>query len=501
VTRDEARERLAGQSYKLEALDLIPEDEALTFYSHGDWQDLCEGPHIDRLDREFFFKLQHTAGAYWRGDEHNPMLQRVYGTAFWSKEELDAHLEWLEQVRLRDHRKLGTEMDLFSHHAEAGSGFIFWHPDLGTVRRELEDFWWALHTKGGYKPVYTPHVSRESLFAVSGHLENYGEMMYAPMAIDELPYRVKPMNCPGHILIYKNRGRSYRELPIRWAELGSVYRYERSGTVHGMLRVRGFTQDDAHIFCTPDQLAKEIAGVCALVDQILTTFGFKYTAYLATRPSDKTIGDDEVWERATQALRDAAELQGLPLVLDEGGGAFYGPKIDYKIKDALGREWQNSTIQCDFNLPERFDLTYVDSDGLKKRPILVHRAILGSLERFVGVLIEHFGGKFPFWCAPTQVAVIPIREEHTEYCRGISERLQESLLRTDFMAEPVHMNKKIKEAQQHQVPFMLIAGEREAEDGTVAVRRRGTREQEVMPFEQFLELALRLKDSRSLDLA
>jgi threonyl-tRNA synthetase len=501
VTRDEARARLAGQDYKLEALELIPEDEALTFYSHGDWEDLCEGPHVDRLDREFYFKLQHTAGAYWRGDEHNPMLQRVYGTAFWTQEELDGHLEWLEQVRLRDHRKLGTEMDLFSHHAEAGSGFIFWHPDLGTVRRELEDFWWELHTKGGYKPVYTPHVSRESLFAVSGHLENYGEMMYAPMAIDELPYRVKPMNCPGHILIYKNRGRSYRELPIRWAELGSVYRYERSGTVHGMLRVRGFTQDDAHIFCTPDQLAKEIAGVCALVDKILTTFGFEYTAYLATRPADKTIGDDEVWERATQALRDAAALQGLPLVLDEGGGAFYGPKIDYKIKDALGREWQNSTIQCDFNLPDRFDLTYVDSDGQKKRPILVHRAILGSLERFVGVLIEHFGGKFPFWCAPTQVAVIPIREEHTEYCRGLSERLQESLLRTDFMAEPVHMNKKIKEAQQHQVPFMLIAGEREAEDGTVAVRRRGTREQEVMPFEEFLELALRLQQTRSLDLA
>ncbi len=501
VTRDEARARLAGQDYKLEALELIPEDEALTFYSHGDWEDLCEGPHVDRLDREFYFKLQHTAGAYWRGDEHNPMLQRVYGTAFWTQEELDGHLEWLEQVRLRDHRKLGTALDLFSHHAEAGSGFIFWHPDLGTVRRELEDFWWELHTKGGYKPVYTPHVSRESLFAVSGHLENYGEMMYAPMAIDELPYRVKPMNCPGHILIYKNRGRSYRELPIRWAELGSVYRYERSGTVHGMLRVRGFTQDDAHIFCTPDQLAKEIAGVCALVDKILTTFGFEYTAYLATRPADKTIGDDEVWERATQALRDAAALQGLPLVLDEGGGAFYGPKIDYKIKDALGREWQNSTIQCDFNLPDRFDLTYVDSDGQKKRPILVHRAILGSLERFVGVLIEHFGGKFPFWCAPTQVAVIPIREEHTEYCRGLSERLQESLLRTDFMAEPVHMNKKIKEAQQHQVPFMLIAGEREAEDGTVAVRRRGTREQEVMPFEEFLELALRLQQTRSLDLA
>ncbi len=501
VTREEARERLVGQSYKLEALELIPEDETLSFYEHGGWQDLCEGPHIDRLDVEFHFKLQSIAGAYWRGDEKNKMLQRVYGTAFWSKQELTDHLAWLEEVRLRDHRKLGVEMDLFSSHAEAGSGFVFWHPDLGIVRRELENFWWELHTKGGYKPVYTPHISRESLFAVSGHLENYGEMMYAPMAIDEMPYRAKPMNCPGHILIYKNRGRSYRELPIRWAELGTVYRYERSGTIHGMLRVRGFTQDDAHIFCTPDQLAGEIAGVCALVHEILTTFGFEYTAYLATRPEEKTIGDDEVWERATQALRDAAQMQGLPLVLDEGGGAFYGPKIDYKIKDALGREWQNSTIQCDFNLPERFELGYIDSDGQKKRPILVHRAILGSLERFVGVLIEHFGGKFPLWCAPTQVAVIPIREEHTEYCRGLSERLEQELLRADFMALPVHMNKKIKEAQHRQVPFMLIAGERECADGTVAVRRRGTREQVVMPFEDFLELVKGLRDSRSLELA
>ncbi|MCB9914241.1 MAG: threonine--tRNA ligase [Planctomycetes bacterium] len=500
VSRDEARQRLVGQDYKLEALDLIPADEKITFFQHGDWQDLCEGPHIDRLDREFYFKLQHTAGAYWRGDEHNPMLQRIYGTAFWSEAELERHLAWLEEVRLRDHRKVGVDMDLFSSHAEAGSGFVFWHPDLGVVRRELEEFWWELHTKDGYKPVYTPHVARESLFAVSGHLENYADMMYAPMAIDEMPYRVKPMNCPGHILIYKNRGRSYRELPIRWAELGSVYRYERSGTVHGMLRVRGFTQDDAHIFCTPEQLPKEIAGVCALVDKILTTFGFEYTAYLATRPADKTIGDVEVWDRATQALRDAAAIQGLPLVLDEGGGAFYGPKIDYKIKDALGREWQNSTIQCDFNLPERFDLTYVDSDGAKKRPIMVHRAILGSMERFVGVLIEHFGGKFPFWCAPTQVAVIPIREEHADYCATLADRLTREPFRCDFMAEPVHMNKKIKEAQHRQVPFMLIAGEREQEDGTVAVRRRGTREQVVMPFEDFLELARRLKQTRALGL-
>lgn len=501
VSRDEGRQRLAGQDYKLEALESIPDEEALTFYSHGDWEDMCEGPHIDRLDRVFHFKLLNLAGAYWRGDENNKMLQRIYGTAFWTKEELEAHLEFLEEVKQRDHRKLGTDLDLFSSHAEAGSGFVFWHPNLGVIRREIENFWWDLHTHGGYKPVYTPHVSRENLFAVSGHLENYEDLMYAEMAIDNLPYRVKPMNCPGHILIYKNRGRSYREFPLRWAELGTVYRYERSGVLHGMLRVRGFTQDDAHVFCTPEQLADEIARVCALVDEILTTFGFKYTAYLATRPHEKTIGEDDVWEKATQALRDAADKQGLELVLDDGGGAFYGPKIDYKIKDALGREWQNSTIQCDFNLPERFDLSYTDSDGAQKRPIMVHRAILGSLERFVGVLIEHYGGKFPVWLAPTQVAVIPIREEQTEHCRGLEDQLTAAGLRAEGMLAPGHMNKKIKEAQHRQVPFMLVVGQREMEEGTVAIRRRGTREQEEMPFDEFLAMAKRLSEERSSELA
>jgi threonyl-tRNA synthetase len=307
------------------------------------------------------------------------------------------------------------------------------------------------------------------------------------------------MNCPGHIMIYRNRGRSYRELPLRWAELGTVYRYERSGVLHGMLRVRGFTQDDAHIFCTPEQLAVEIAGVCDLVDKVLSTFGFEYTAYLATRP-EKAIGSPEVWEMATRALVEAAAKVDLPLTLDEGGGAFYGPKIDYKIRDALGREWQNSTIQCDFNLPERFDLVFTDSDGKQKRPIMVHRAILGSMERFVGGLIEHFGGRFPLWCAPVQVAVIPIREEHSEYCRTLEQRLQQELFRVDALLDPGHMNKKIKQAQHDKVPFMLIAGEREAADGTVAVRRRDTREQEVMPFEAFLELVRGLRARRALDL-
>ncbi len=502
VSRDEARSRLAkaGQTYKVEAVDLIPEGERITFYQHGDWEDLCEGPHVDRLDRPFFFKLLNVAGAYWRGDEKRPQMQRVYGTAFWSQEALDAHLKWLEDVKERDHRRVGTDLDLFSTHGDVGGGFIFWHPNLGAVRRSIEEFWWEQHTQAGYKPVYTPHVARETLFAVSGHLENYADMMYAAMEIEEQPYRVKPMNCPGHIMIYKTRGRSYRELPLRWAELGTVYRYERSGVLHGMLRVRGFTQDDAHIFCTPEQLADEIAGVCRLVHTILSTFGFEYTAYLATRP-EKAIGSPEVWALATDALKRAAAIQNLPLELDEGGGAFYGPKIDYKIKDALGREWQNSTIQCDFNLPERFDLVFTDSDGKQKRPIMVHRAILGSMERFVGALIEHFGGRFPFWCAPTQVALIPIREEHSDYCKKLAERLQKELFRVDAMLEPAHMNKKIKEAQHQKVPFMLIAGEREAEAGTVAVRRRDTREQEVVPFEQFLGMVRELRATRSLQLS
>jgi threonyl-tRNA synthetase len=501
-TREEARERLLAnaQEYKVEALDSIPAGEKITFYAHAGWEDLCEGPHVLDFKQPFHFKLLSLAGAYWRGDERRPMLQRVYGTAFWTKAELKEHLAWLEEQKKRDHRRLGTELDLYSTHAEAGAGFVFWHPKLGAVRREIETFWWNEHQRRGYDAVYTPHVSRESLFAVSGHLENYGEMMYAPMAIDELPYRVKPMNCPGHILIYQSRGHSYRDLPLRWAELGTVYRYERSGVLHGMLRVRGFTQDDSHIFCTPDQLEVEIAGVLDLVHFILTTFGFEYTAYLATRPADKTIGDDAIWERATESLRRAAGRVEMPLELDEGGGAFYGPKIDFKVKDALGREWQNSTVQCDFNLPERFDLTYTDSDGEHKRPIMVHRAILGSFERFVGGLIEHYGGRFPFWLAPVQVAVIPIREEHAEYCRGLAARLSGELFRTQCMDDPGHMNKKIKVAQHDQVPFMLIAGERECDEGTVAVRRRGTREQAVLPFEKFLELARELRAGRALEL-
>lgn len=503
VTRDEAKERLAktNQTYKIEAVDLIPADEDITFYSHGIWEDLCEGPHIDSFkEQTYAFKLQSVAGAYWRGDEKNPMLQRVYGTAFWSKESLDTHIAWLAEVKLRDHRKIGTDMDLFSGHKEAGAGFVFWHPRLGVVRHEIERFWWEMHESRGYLPVYTPHIAREDLFAVSGHLENYGEMMYAPMMIEDVPYRVKPMNCPGHILIYKDRGRSYRELPLRWAELGTVYRYERSGEVHGMMRVRGFTQDDSHIFCTPAQLADEIAGVLELVDRTLATFGFEYTAYLATRPESKTIGDASSWERATEALAAGAAKIDMKLELDEGGGAFYGPKIDFKMKDALGREWQTSTVQCDFNLPDRFDMTYTDSDGERKRPIMVHRAILGSFERFMGVLIEHYAGRFPLWLAPTQVALIPIREEHFEYARKLHDALMVERFRSDCMDTPGHMNKKIKEAQKQKVPFTLILGGDEVENGTVTIRQRGQEEQVTIPFEEFMTRVRELRASRALEL-
>jgi len=492
-TRDEAKQRLVakGQDFKIEAIEAIPENEKITFYAHADWEDLCEGPHIDRLDRSYHFKLLNVAGAYWRGDEKRTMLQRIYGTAFWTKEELEAHLVWLEKVKEQDHRRLGTDLDLFSTHAEAGAGFVFWHPRLGIVRREMEKFWWEEHEKDGYEPVYTPHTSREDLFAISGHLENYAEMMYAPMNIEEIPYRLKPMNCPGHILIYKNRGRSYRELPLRWAELGTVYRYERSGVVHGMMRVRGFTQDDAHVFCTPAQLADEIGGVIRLVKTIVSAFGFEFTAYLATRPEDKSIGSDEIWETAIRALADGAERSDLSLEPDPGGGAFYGPKIDFKLKDALGREWQVSTIQCDFNLPERFDLNYTDADGQQKRPIMVHRAIYGSLERFTGVLIEHFGGRFPLWLAPTQVAIIPIREEHAGYARELAGLFRRSGLRVDCMDQTGHMNKKIKQAKRDKVPYLLICGGNEVADRTVTVDTRGSAEQSTLAVDEFLAMAVK----------
>lgn len=370
-----------------------------------------------------------------------------------------------------DHRKIGVEQDLFSLHEEAGSGLVFWHPRLGVVRKEIEDYWWSIHRKNGYQPIYTPHIVREELFQISGHIEKFSEMMFKPMEIDELSYRVKPMNCPGHILVYKNRNRSYREFPLRWAELGTVYRYENSGAVQGMMRARGFTQDDAHIFCRPEQLADEIAGVLNLIHQVLTTFGFSYKAYLATRPKGMSIGSDEIWAKSIESLKEAANKVNIELGLDEGGGAFYGPKIDFKITDSLGREWQLSTVQCDFNLPgaDRFNLKYMDSDGVNKHPILVHRAIFGSFERFVGILIEHYNGKFPFWLAPEQVALIPVHKEAESCLRNFENELLERSFRTIGMYDNEDLRSKIAKVHERNIPLMVLAGKREVEKGQVTL--------------------------------
>lgn len=495
----EARIRETDQTYKLELLADIPEGERITFYDHGTWSDLCEGPHVAEA-REIpnnAFKLLSVAGAYWRGDAENTMLQRVYGTAFWSKKDLKKYMEYLEQVQARDHRRIGREHDLFSLHPQFGAGLVFWHPKLAHVRRTLEQWWWDLHYERGYWPVYTPHVAGEPVFVQSGHLENYGEMMWEPMDIDGRPHRVKPMNCPAHVTIFNSRRKSYRELPAKFAELGTVYRYEPSGTLHGMLRVRGFTQDDAHIFCTPAQLEDEIVEVLKLVDHILTTFGYDYTAYLATKP-EKAIGSDEVWEHSMAALQAAAARQDLPLADDPGGGVFYGPKIDFKMRDALGREWQGPTIQVDFNLPERFDLLYNTAENTQERPVMVHRAIFGSLERFVGGLIEQFAGWWPLWLHPSPVAVLPISEGEVEVARKLVEQLGAVGFRA-VLKRDGPLRKRVRESEVEKIPYMAVIGGREAEAGAVNLRVHGRAEQETMPTAGLLALLTEKRASRSLD--
>ncbi len=494
-----ARLEASGQPYKVELLADIPEGEAITFYEHGTWGDLCEGPHVETAAQipGDAFRLTSVAGAYWRGDADKPMLQRIYGTAWWTKKDLRKYLDYLEEVQARDHRKLGRELDLFSLHPNFGAGLVFWHPKLAHVRRRLEEWWWELHYQRGYWPVYTPHVAGEPVFEQSGHLQNYADMIWAPMDVDGRPHRVKPMNCPGHVTIFNSRRHSYRDLPKRYAELGTVYRYEPSGTLHGMLRVRGFTQDDAHIFCTPAQLADEIVGVLQLVDHILTTFGYTYTAYLATRP-EKYLGDDSIWEHAMDALVAAAGRIGLTLEDDPGGGVFYGPKIDFKIKDALGREWQGPTVQVDFNLPERFDIQFNDADNTLKRPVMVHRAIFGSMERFVGGLIEHFAGWFPVWLCPCPVAVLPITEEQEEAGAAVLARIQAAgfhgVMKTDGP-----LRKRVREAEVEKVPYMVVLGGREVEEGRVNLRVHGVKEQRSMTVDEFLGFLREKRDSKALD--
>ncbi|BCW97230.1 MAG: threonine--tRNA ligase [Armatimonadota bacterium] len=489
ISRDKARELFADQPYKLEILEGISDGEKVTTYREGDFVDLCRGPHVEHAGQVKAFKLLSIAGAYWKGDSRNPMLQRIYGTAFHSEEELEEHLRRLEEARKRDHRKLGRELDLFSIQEDAGPGLVFWHPKGALVRKIIEDYWRDAHLAGGYDLVYTPHIARQDLWRTSGHLDFFSENMYQPMEVEGSPYLIKPMNCPFHLLIYKSRLRSYREMPIRWAELGTVYRYEPSGVLHGLMRVRGFTQDDAHILCRPDQLEEETVRVLDFVVSMLTRFGFTdYEVYLSTRP-EKFVGTDEGWEKATEALRKALEARALQYEVDEGGGAFYGPKIDIKIRDAIGRVWQCSTIQVDFNEPERFDISYMDQENQAVRPIMIHRALLGSLERFMGVLIEHYAGAFPLWLAPVQAIVLPIADRHAPYAEQVREELEKAGFRVKVDMRNEKTGYKIREAQLQKIPYMLIVGDREVESGCVSVRSRDEGDLGSRPLAEFVGMA------------
>ena len=471
-SREDSLAMNADEPLKLEIINEIPEDEAISTYRHGDFEDLCAGPHVESTGRIPAFKLLNVAGAYWRGDEHRPMLQRIYGTAFENQDALDDYLHRLEEARRRDHRTLGRELDLFSIHEETGPGLIVWHPKGARVRGVLEDFWKREHYKAGYDLVYTPHIGRSSLWETSGHLDFYKENMYAAMDMDGQDYYLKPMNCPFHIMYYRTALRSYRDLPMRIGELGSVYRYERGGVLHGLLRVRGLTQDDAHIFCRPDQVESEIDGVLDLTFRLLRGLGFEeFAVMLSTRP-EKSVGTPERWEVATESLRRTLNAIDLPFEIDEGGGAFYGPKIDVHIRDAIGRLWQCATIQFDFNLSERFGITYIGEDGREHQPYMVHRTLLGSMERFMGVLIEHYGGAFPTWLAPVQAKLIPIADRHHDYAARVESRLAEGGVRVEVDARNERMNAKIREAQLQKVPYMLVVGDREADAGGASVRLR-----------------------------
>ncbi|MCL2601520.1 MAG: threonine--tRNA ligase [Treponema sp.] len=508
LERAQALDRFADEPFKQELINDLPPGETMSVYENRasdgalQWADLCRGPHIQNT-REIHsgaFKLMSIAGAYWRGDENRPMLTRIYGTAWETPKDLKAHLAFLEEVEKRDHRRIGKELDLYSTHEEAGAGLVYWHPKGGRMRVAIEDFWRQAHYRNGYEILYTPHIGKSWLWETSGHLGFYKEGMYSSMEIDKQDYYLKPMNCPFHIMIYNNSGRSYRDLPLRWAELGTVYRYERSGVLHGLLRVRGFTQDDAHIICTPQQMESEILEVLRFSLWIWNVFGFKdIKAYLATKPAE-SVGEQSRWDAALESLRKAIDAEGLAYEIDEGGGAFYGPKIDLKIKDALGREWQMTTIQFDFNEPERFDMTFVDADGTRKRPYMIHRALLGSLERFFGVLIEHFGGAFPVWIAPEQVAVIPVSDVFNEYANKIANELKARNLRVSAELDDNRMNAKIRDCQNRKIPYMLVVGEREASEGTVSIRLRDGRQMPAMKVAEFADCAANKVESRALDL-
>jgi len=496
VSRAEAAKVFANQKYKLERLADIPEGETVSLYKCGDFVDLCRGPHVAKTSDIGALKLMAVAGSYYRGDEKNAMLQRLYGMADVSQEALDAALARIEEAKKRDHRKLGKELELYSISEDVGPGLAHWHPKGARVRVAIEDYWRREHFRSGYEMVFTPHVGRAKLWETSGHLGFYRESMFPCMNVTEgegshatvEQYYVKPMNCPFHIQIYKTRRYSYRDLPLRWAEMGTVYRYEKEGVRHGLLRVRGFTQDDAHIFCTPEQIEDEIRRTVNFALRILRRFGFTdITAYLSTRP-EKAVGLPERWEQATRSLESALKAESIAYQVDEGGGAFYGPKIDLKIKDALGRPWQLGTIQFDFNLPERFDLSYIGEDGKEHQPYMVHRALLGSLERFFGILIEHYAGAFPAWLAPEQVRVLPITAGQIEYAKGIEAKLREADVRVTVDADNEKLGAKIRKAQLEKVPYMLVVGGRDAEAGVVSVRSREAGDQGAMTLDAFMEI-------------
>ena len=488
ISKDEARKLFKDQPYKLELIDEIA-DEEVGLYKQGEFLDLCQGPHVERTGEVPAFKLMSVAGAYWRGSEKNPMLQRIYGALFDTQEELDAYIESIEEAAKRDHRRLGRELDLFSFHEEFGPGLVYWHPKGGRVRTISEDFWREAHFAAGYDLVYTPHIGKSTLWEKSGHLDFYKENMYSPMDIDGQDYYAKPMNCPFHIQIYKTNLRSYRDLPSRMGELGTVYRYERSGVLHGLMRVRGFTQDDAHIFCRPDQVKAEIERIVDFTMFFLGAFGCdKFHVYLSTRDEKgKYAGSLEDWEMSTNILREVIESHDLPYDIDEGGAVFYGPKIDIKMIDALGREWQTTTIQFDFNLPERFDINYVAEDGAQHRPFMVHRAILGSMERFFGILLEHYAGAFPMWLAPVQAVVIPIADRHIPYGNEVAESLRAAGLRVEVDERGERMQAKIRDAQLQKVPYMLVVGDREADSGAAAVRLRSGEDLKALPVTEIIE--------------
>lgn len=473
------------EPYKVELINDLPEDAIISIYQQGDFLDLCAGPHCPTTGRVKAFKLQSIAGAYWRGNEKNKMLQRIYGTAFNTKEELDAYLNMLEEAAKRDHRKLGKELDLFSIQDE-GPGFPFFHPNGMIIRNELEDYWRKIHREYGYQEIKTPMILSRSLWEQSGHWDHYRENMYFTQ-IDELDFAIKPMNCPGGMLVYKTKPHSYKELPIRAGELGLVHRHELSGALHGLFRVRCFTQDDAHIFMMPSQIKEEIQNVIKLFDQVYGTFGLKYHAELSTRPED-SMGDAETWEKTTNALRDAMEDFGLEYVVNEGDGAFYGPKIDFHLTDSIGRTWQCGTIQLDMQLPEKFDLTYTGEDGLKHRPVMIHRVVYGSIERFIGILIEHYAGAFPAWLAPTQVRILPITDKHVAYAKELNDKMFAMGLRVYLDDRNEKIGYKIREAQVQKIPYMLVIGDKEVEEGAVAVRRRSEGDLGAMKADDFIAM-------------